>query len=131
VVQKYVLDKIDDQNLSVLVIWGPMQGYETREHAEEAPSFVPDARASHYWTTAHTCAEAFAVPLGLGDEKAWDTFLVYDPGTEWQKDRQPPAPAHYMHVGRSLPKERRLHGERLAAEVKKQLEVAFPAASKP
>lgn len=120
--QKYVLDEIDDQDLKVFVVWGPMQGYETREHAEEAPAFLPDPRATHYWTTAQTCAEIFAEPLGLEDEPAWDTFLLFGSGTRW-RDR-PPAPSYYMHVGRSLPKERRLDGGKLAERVRRELAAA-------
>ena len=127
-VQKYVLDSLDHENLDVLVIWGPMQGYETREHAEEAPAFVPDRRARHFWTTTHTCAEEFSAALGLEDEPAWDTFLVYKPGVEWQAGGAP-TPTRYMHVGRSLPKERRLHGEKLAEEMQQQLESAAAASA--
>lgn len=125
-VQKYVLDEIDDEKLKVFVVWGPMQGYETREHAEEAPAFLPDPRAIHYWTDAQTCAEVFEELLGLEDEPAWDTFVLFGAGARWQ-DR-PPEPAYYMHVGKSLPKELRLDGRKLAEQVSRALAAAAPAA---
>lgn len=123
--QKYVLDEIDDEGLEVFVVWGPMQGYETREHAEEAPAFLPDPRSTHFWTTAHTCAEMFQKPLGLVDERAWDTYMLFGPQARWQDE--PPPPSFYMHVGRSLPEERRFDGKKLAQQVSRELAAAAAA----
>ena len=114
--QRYVLDKIDDPNLKVYLVWGPMLGGEKEEDAREATALLPDPRAIHYWTGAHSLAEALSAPAGLKDELAWDTFLVFPPGSRWGD--VPPRPAHVMHVGkRSLPPEQRLNGERLLEQV--------------
>ena len=114
--QRYVLDKIDDPNLKVYLVWGPMLGGEKEEDAREATALLPDPRAIHYWTGVHALAETLSAPAGLKDERAWDTFLVFPPGSRWVDG--PPRPAHVMHVGkRSLPPEQRLNGEKLFEQV--------------
>lgn len=119
-VQSYVLDKIADDLLKVYVVWGPMLGDETEADAKAATPHVPDRRAQQFWTGAHGVAELFRAPLGLGSERAWDTFLVYPAGVRWGETA--PVPAYYMHVDKPLPKERRLNGERLAEQVRKALD---------
>ena len=127
-VQKYVLNRIDNSNLKVYVVWGPMLGGEQAEDAKKATAFLADDRATHFWTPEHVVAESFQVPLGLENEKAWDTFHIYPPGTKWQGE-SPPKPDSFMHVGRSLPAERRFNGETLAEEVRGALEAAATAAA--
>jgi len=112
VVQRYVLDRIDDDRLRTYVVWGPMQGGETRQKAEEATESQSDPRATHFWTGAQVVAERLQGPAGLEDELAWDTFLLYPPGARWE-GKVPPEPAHVMHVGKSLPAADRLNGEKL------------------
>ena len=119
VVQRYVLDEIADERLRAYVVWGPMLGEETEEDAPKGSVFFNDPRASHFWTGAHTLVEMWQEPLGLEDERAWDVFLVFAPGTEWGET--PPVPDYYMHHGRSLPEERRLNGVELRQQVRRLL----------
>jgi hypothetical protein len=122
VVQRHVLDAVAGDDLRVYVVWGPMLGKETEADARGATVSVPDPRAIHFWTDAHGVAEAFQAPLGLADTRAWDTFLLFPPGERWTEAA--PRPSSFMHVGKPLPKERRLNGETLAREVRAALEVA-------
>jgi len=92
-----------------------MLGGETEADAREATSLMPDPRASHFWTGAHTLAEALRAPAGLQEELAWDTFLLFPPGARWGD--APPSPSYVMHVGKRLPPDRRLNGEKLAEQV--------------
>lgn len=119
--QRYVLDRIDDDRLRTYVVWGPMQGEETRQHAEEVTESQPDPRATHFWTGAQVVAERLQGPAGLEDELAWDTFLLYPPGPRWEGN-VPPEPAHVMHVGKSLPAADRLNGEKLYERVRELIE---------
>jgi hypothetical protein len=125
VVQKYVLSTIADERLQVYAVWGPMLGEEKAEDAPQATTHLPDRRVVHYWTAANTLALALAKPLAMEGTRAWDTFQLYPAGVKWGET--PPTPGYYMHVNRPLPPERRLHGEKLAAEVRKML-AAIPAA---
>ncbi len=119
VVQRHVLDTVAADDLKVYVVWGPMLEKETEDDARHATVTVPDPRATHFWTDAHGVAEAFQAPLGLSGVRAWDTFLLFPPGTRWEETA--PRPSSFMHVGRPLPQERRLNGETLAREVRAAL----------
>jgi hypothetical protein len=119
VVQKYVLKQIPDNRLAVYVVWGPMLGEETAADAKEATRHLPDSRVANFWTPNHVLATALEQPLGLHDSKAWDTYLLFAPGTRWGET--PPVPDYYMHVNKPLPPERRLNGEKLAEQVRKLL----------
>ena len=133
VVQRYVLDEIDDEGLRTYVVWGPMLGEETEEDAPTGAVFLNDHRSRHYWTGVHTLAEMLQEPIGLEDEPAWDVFLVFAPGAVWG-DR-PPVPDYYMHHGKPLPEERRLNGVELREQVRRMLAAATdgapPAAATP
>lgn len=117
--QRYVLDRVQDPNLKVYLVWGPMLGGEKEEDAREATALVPDARAIHFWTAVHSLAEALRAPAGLKEELAWDTFLLFPRGMKWED--VPPSPAYVMHVGKRLPPERRLNGEKMLEQVKQLL----------
>lgn len=98
VAQRYVLDKISDERLRVYVVWGPYKERETEADARFAAAFVPDPRATHFWTETPAPGELFnepLKPLGLGPHSAWDSFLVYAPESRWGES--PPPPTHFMH----------------------------------
>lgn len=128
VLDKYVLNEIEG-DLQVYLVWGPMLGGEKQEDAVQATTFLADPRVQHFWTPEHTVAQAFAKPLVLGEELAWDTFNLYAPGETWKEGAAPPVPLYYMHVGRSLAADRRFNGEKLAAEVRRILGQARPGGS--
>lgn len=122
---RHVLQKVDDPDLAMLVVWGPMLDKETEDDARTATATVPDPRASHFWTGSDRVAELFQETLGFEDpeEQGWDTFTVYRPGVEWHEG-PPPEPDAYMHEGKDLPEERRLDAVVLAEEVRELLESA-------
>jgi hypothetical protein len=120
IIQRYVLEKVDSDQLEVFNVWGPMLGDETREAAVDATSTMPDGRALHYWTEAPRIAQDFRPVTGLGEEElAWDTFLIYPTNATWGDTV--PAPAVVLHVNKPLPEENRLHGDRIRQEIEKLL----------
>ena len=118
-VQRHVLSRLEDPRLQTYVVWGPMLDKETEDDARKATSHVDDARSVHYWTPNHAIAEAFQGPLGLEHEAAWDTYLVFEPGVRGED--APPTPTYFMHVGRQLPEEQRLNGDKLREAIQKML----------
>ncbi len=115
-VQKYILDEVNDPRLKVYAVWGPMLGDEKAEDATTATAFLHDSRSTHFWTPFHAVAKLFQGPAGLPeDELAWDTFQLFSPAAEWGKT--PPQPAYVMHVEKSLPKDQRLNGNKLRGQI--------------
>ncbi len=113
VAQRYALDKIADDRLRVYVVWGPYKEEETVEDARQAAPFVPDPRATHFWTASLAPGDLFKEslqPLGLGPGSPWDSFLTFEAAAVWEEE--PPVPVSLMHrnvAGKPM------HGERLHA----------------
>lgn len=119
---RYLMQKTDDDDLKLYVVWGPMLGRETEEDARQATALVPDDRAMHFWTDSNRVADLYQATLGFTDEEesGWDTFSLYAPGTRWEGG-PPPEPHLFMHVNKPLPAEKRLNAIDLAAEAAKLL----------
>ncbi len=128
IVQKYVLDTIADPRVKVYVVWEPVQSKDSRSLAETVTSYLPDARATHFWEAGRAVGTSFKGDLGIKSFPAWDVFLVFSPESRW--GAAPPAPAFFMHnlLGEpELPKEKHLNGVRLAEEIRRQLQGAAGA----
>jgi hypothetical protein len=55
----------------------------------------------------------FQALINLTTEPAWDVYLVYEPGIEWNGSA-PPEPTFFMHqLGGRLPDGQRLDGPKL------------------
>lgn len=129
VVQRYVFDKIPDERLKIYVVWGSFKERETEADARFAAPFVPDPRATHFWTPSTAPGDLFQAPLsplGLGQFSAWDSFLLFAPETKWEDTA--PAPVHFMH--RQV-KEKPLNGVRLFEQVRALLDGNQQAGGKP
>ena len=115
-----MLDKLDAPDLRVYAVWVPILRTDMRLAVSRATTRLPDERVSHYWDAEGDLVKAYSRILGLPDSRpAWDVYLLFDGNAEW-KD-QPPAPQGWMHQLPLAPAERRLDGDRLAAEVGKLL----------
>ncbi len=116
--QATTLVKVNDPNLRVYVVWTPMLAPDFELTVKRATTWVPDARASHYWDRDSQLSKDYARLLQLGPGmKAWDVYMVYGRVAEW-KDA-PPAPYSFMDkigLGHDL------DGDKLAVELKTLLE---------
>ena len=115
-----MLDKLGASDLRVYAVWVPILRTDMRLAVSRATTRLPDERVSHYWDAEGDLVKAYSRILGLPDSRpAWDVYLLFGGNAEW-KD-QPPAPQGWMHQLPLAPGERRLDGDRLAAEVGKLL----------
>ncbi|MFY9824042.1 MAG: hypothetical protein WAM82_21870 [Thermoanaerobaculia bacterium] len=122
-VQRYVLQPLDDSRLAVFVIWEKIGVKDTLETARQATALLPDSRVRFFWSEARAAGKAFQGPIGIQGTPAWDVFLVYDPGKNWIGDA-PPVPSFFMHNQPShseLPQDRLLNGNRLADKIRSTL----------
>lgn len=119
VVQRYVMNEISDPDLSVYMVWLPINPGDDLEQAHVAAEPVRDPRVEHFWIPDPEIPELFKTPLGMDGGSAWDVFLLYGADAEWGDDL--PVPDSFMHQGQPLPAERVLDARALADEVRAQL----------
>lgn len=120
VVHRYILNRIDESNLRVFMVWLPISPGDDRAAAEGSASHITDPRVTHLLGADLVLTEVFKEPVGLEEGMAWDLFLLYDKGALWGET--PPVPSSYMHQRLKLPIERTLDARVLADEVRALLE---------
>jgi len=54
-----------------------------------------DPRVSHFYDSDKHLGKAIAICLGWTGKVAWDIYLFYEAGVEW--DKTPPQPSYWMH----------------------------------
>ena len=113
-VQSKVLEKVKGDDLRVYAVFVPILGSDAESTIAKAAARLPDPRVSRFWDGEGELVRGFAPVLSLGEDPAWDVYLLYGPEAEW-KDA-PPAPSSWMHQLQAGPPDRRLDGERLATE---------------
>ena len=119
-----VFDGIATEKLKAYAVWEPILRTDNLGGARKATTILPDPRVRHYWIEGQEVGEMFQPALGLKDELAWDVYLVYPPGVEWNASR-PPKPSYFMHQLHELPSARRLDATKLAAQIRS----AIPSSS--
>lgn len=119
-----VFQGIATEKLKAYAVWEPILRTDNLRGARKATTILPDSRVRHYWIGGQEVGEMFQPALGLKDEAAWDVYLVYPAGVEWNASR-PPKPSYFMHQLHELPSARRLDARRLAAQIR----AAIPTSS--
>lgn len=95
--------------------------------ARSASRRIDDPRVRHYLDPDYAVAAPYRTILALphaSDDPLWDAFLVFDRAARW--DKQPPAPADWMHQLGVGPPSRRLNAEKLAESVRAALRAPAP-----
>jgi len=132
VVQSDILAKINSSQLSVFVIWLPIMGSDSYQHAQQAQTLLFDSRARHLWDGRLALAQGYRriLPLGAECKFAWDVYLLYRPGGkrfrytpigDGKKGWTPPAPDFWMHQLNCMTKEQYLDINVLRAAIEKML----------
>lgn len=145
------------EHLQVFVVWLPMLQRDTESSVPQAMRVLPDARVTHFWDGQRALSKAYSPILGLRYdlrtldralifrwlldwrrrlrggprfEPAWDVYLLFNRQAQWKE--VPPTPDFWMHQLR-VSETHRLHGERFAAAVRRQLaaDAERPATSAP
>ena len=89
-----VLKAIPDDRLRAYIVWLPMFPGDSKEWAKTRTNEFSDKRLSYYWDGDKHSGNAWQKVLGTRRE-AWDVYLLYGAGSQWDKD--PTAPDFWMH----------------------------------
>ena len=96
-VQKSVLKKFPDADISVSIVWIQMPGFNDNERtSRQIAGTFSDPRVKHFYDPfpVHLVGTAFAKDR-ISRGPAWDIYFFYKKGQEWTNG--PPEPAEWMH----------------------------------
>jgi len=121
VIQNQVLKTVPDRSVSAYVVWVPILPTDRGEPGPETLPLVTDRRATHFWDAEGHLPALFKKILGLEQKRwAWDVYLIYPPGTRWDKEL-PPKPVYWQHQLGGVTRAPRLEGKSFAAVLRKTL----------
>lgn len=99
-VQKSVIEKMADKNISVIIVWTNMLKTDDQEHAFKAASMFKDGKIVQFFDAENKFGDLVAKRLNPKGEKAWDIYMFYDTEAEWNQTI--PRPFDYAHQLSSL-----------------------------
>jgi len=94
-VQKAIIKKMSDKNMDVIIVWTNMLKTDDKENAYRAASMFKDPLIVQYFDPENKFGDMIAKRLNPKGEKAWDIYMFYDKGTEW--NQAIPRPFDYAH----------------------------------
>jgi hypothetical protein len=94
-VQEAIVDGYPHADISVSIVWINMLPLDSRAMAHVRAQTMQDPRTRHFSDPRKRVGRAIAQSLGGRNKVAWDIYLFYAPGAEWEDG--PPAPAWWAH----------------------------------
>jgi len=94
-IQKTVLEKINDKNISLIIVWTNMLKTDDQNSAYKAASLFKDPNIVQYFDSENKFGDIVAKRLNPQGKKAWDIYMFFDKETLWSKDF--PRPFDYVH----------------------------------
>jgi hypothetical protein len=132
IVERYVLDRIADPNVSVYAVWMTSNRPAAARELRYLAGLAPDPRVTHFWATDPSVAKLFEPTLALY-QSINKPCMLYAADRSWEK--APPLPDGIRKTPDIAAKEQldpaqRLNGNALAADVKRLLARKQAAAAK-
>jgi len=94
-VQKTIMKKATDKNISVMIIWTNMLKEDDQNNAYHAASLFKGKNIIQYFDADNKFGDIVAKSLNPQGEKAWDIYMFFDKETQWNQNF--PRPFEYAH----------------------------------
>jgi copper chaperone CopZ len=94
-VQKTVIEKMAEKNISVIIVWTNMLKADDKENAYKAASMFKDPSIVQYFDAENKFGDLIAKRLNPKGEKAWDIYMFFDKEDQWSNSI--PRPFEYAH----------------------------------
>ncbi|MEX2263764.1 MAG: hypothetical protein WD696_17550 [Bryobacteraceae bacterium] len=102
VIDEEVLAKVPNAALRVYAVWLPILDEDTEDAANRMLARLRDSRFQGFWDSRMTASRTFGKVLQFPEKTtAWDMYLAYPPGVEW--NAAAPTPRFWMHQLSRLP----------------------------
>jgi hypothetical protein len=94
-VQQTILSKMNDKNISVMIIWTNMLNSDDLSSAHASSAMFQNTNVTQFFDSKNKLGVAVAKSLNAKHDKAWDIYMFFDENTTW--DKAFPAPSDYAH----------------------------------
>lgn len=94
-VQKTVIEKMRDKDVTVIIVWTNMLKSDGKENAYYAASLFSDPSIVQFFDAENKFGDLVARKLNPKGQKAWDIYMFYDKDVEW--NNAIPRPFDYAH----------------------------------
>jgi len=94
-VLKSIIETFPDADIDVAIVWINKLPADSRKAAEKSAGTFNDPRICQFYDPQQRSGQAVANSLGWLGRVAWDIYLFYTAGSQW--DATPPAPVDWMH----------------------------------
>ena len=92
---KSVIESYPDADIKIAIVWIKKIPSDSRKAAEKVSGRFNDNRICQFYDARQLSGRVIADSLGWQGRIAWDIYLFYDSGSQW--DDLPPAPYEWMH----------------------------------
>ena len=92
---KSIIETFPDADINVAIVWINKLPADSRKAAEKSAGTFNDPRICQFYDPQQRSGKAVANSLGWLGRVAWDIYLFYTAGSQW--DETPPAPANWVH----------------------------------
>ena len=93
--QTSIIEEFPNVEINILVVWLNMLPGDSESSAKESARIFRDHRVRQFYDPNQYAGRAIAERVGWRGRVAWDIYLFYPPGAEW--DKRPPTPSVWMH----------------------------------
>jgi hypothetical protein len=121
------LKNVGDDRVKAYIVWLPIFGGDFKGEARKLSDSFPDKRVSYFLDPDSLSGSLWERILKTERGIAWDVYLVYGAGAQWEKE--PPPPDFWMHQLNGVTKAPRLDQAAFAARLKEMLSEIKPPIS--
>ena len=89
------LKSVTDDRVRAYIVWLPIFGGDFRGEARKLSNSFRDGRVSYFLDPESLTGKQWERVLKTERLIAWDVYLLYDAGANWEQE--PPQPAYWMH----------------------------------
>jgi hypothetical protein len=121
------LKSVGDGRVRAYIVWLPIFGGDFKGEARKLSDGFPDKRVSYFLDPESLSGHFWERILKTEREIAWDVYLLYGAGAQWEKDPLPPD--FWMHQLDGVTKAPRLDQPEFTAKLKEMLSEIRPPVS--
>ena len=90
-----VVKKFNGLEISCGIVWIDMLPEDSEKKAKSSSGIFSDTHVTQFYDPNQLSGKAVADILGWAGKTAWDIYLFYPAGPEW--NQHPPLPAEWVH----------------------------------